>query len=135
MITGFSLTAANVDERDAVPDIVQQIQGLLIRDKGYIRPELKAQLQAASLDLQTALRKNMQELRPKAWVKLLMRLRRLIETVIGQLAGRFNLERVHARDRWHLTSRINRKLLAHTVCFWLRRDWLDPLAFDLLIKD
>jgi len=135
IITGFTLTAANVDERDAAPEIVQQLQGMLIGDKGYIRPELKPQLQAASLDLQTALRKNMQETRPKAWVKLLMRVRRLIETVIGQLAGRFNLERVHARDRWHLISRINRKLLAHTVCFWLRRDCLDPLAFDLLIKD
>ena len=77
----------------------------------------------------------MNDSRAPAWVALLKRVRRLIETVIGQLAGRFNLERVHARDRWHLISRINRKLLAHTVCFWLRRDCLDPLAFDLLIKD
>jgi hypothetical protein len=135
IITGFTLTAANVDERDAAPDILQQIQGMLIGDKGYIRPELKAQLQGVSIELQTALRKNMQDTRPRAWVKLLMRVRRLIETVIGQLAGRFHLERIHARDMWHLTSRINRKLLAHTVCFWLRRDCLNPLAFDLLVKD
>ena len=101
----MTLTAANVDERDAAPDILQQIQGRLIGDEGYIRPELKAQLQGVSIELQTALRKNMQDTRPRAWVKLLMRVRRLIATVIGQLAGRFHLERVHARDMWHLTSR------------------------------
>jgi len=30
IITGFSLTPANVDERDALWDLVPQIQGLLI---------------------------------------------------------------------------------------------------------
>ena len=45
--------------------------------------------------------------------------RRLIETVIGQLVGRFHLEKVCARDIWHLSTRLNRKPLAHTVCFWL----------------
>ncbi len=44
--------------------------------------------------------------------------RRLVETVIGQLSERFNIEEVRARDMWHLTVRIGRKLLAHTVnCF------------------
>ena len=43
------------------------------------------------------------------------RARRRIETVIGQLSERFHLERVRARDRWHLTQRVSRKLLSHTV--------------------
>ena len=46
----------------------------------------------------------MKDSRPKSLVKILMRIRRLIETVIGQLAERFNLEKVWARDMWHLTS-------------------------------
>jgi hypothetical protein len=33
-----------------------------------------------------------------------------------------------------LTSRINRKLLAHTVCRWLNRDNLSPLEFDNLVS-
>jgi hypothetical protein len=41
---------------------------------------------------------------------------------------------VRARDRWHLTSRCNRKLLAHTVCFWLNRHSPDPLQFDDLVQ-
>ena len=76
----------------------------------------------------------MKDSRPKYLVKILMKIRRLIETVIGQLAERFNLEKVWARDMWHLTSRINRKLLAHTVCSWLNRDNPSPLEFDNLVS-
>ena len=68
----------------------------------------------------------MKDIRPQALVKILMRVRRLIETVMGQLVERFNLEKVWARDTFHLTSRINRQLLAHTVCRWLNRDNRSP---------
>jgi hypothetical protein len=85
----------------------------------------------------------MQDSRPKDWVKLLKTVRRLIETVIGQLTvsvarrrHRFNIEKVWARDMWHLTSRLNRKLLAHTVCVWLNRLFgLEPLQFDGLVTE
>ena len=82
------------------------------------------------IELQTALRSNMQDSRDPAWVKLLQRMRRLIETVIGQLVERFSIEKVWARDRWHVTSRLNRKLLAHTLCRWLNRHSAQPLQFD-----
>lgn len=72
--------------------------------------------------------------RDPAWVKLLMRVRRLVETVIGQLVERFRIEKVWARDPWHLTSRLNRKLLAHTVCRWLNRHSLNPLQFEQLVS-
>lgn len=85
----------------------------------------------------------MQDNRPKNWVKLLQTVRRLIETVIGQLCvsvarrrHRFNIEKVWARDMWHLTSRLNRKVLAHTVCVWLNRLFgLEPLQFDSLVTE
>ena len=38
------------------------------------------------------------------------------------------------RDMFHLTSRINRKLLAHTVCYWLNRDHSCPLNFEDLVS-
>ena len=63
----------------------------------------------------------MVESRDRHSVRLLVKTRRLIETVIGQLTERFCFETVRARDLWHLTSRINRKLLAHTVALWLNR--------------
>lgn len=36
VITGFSLTAANVSERETLWDVVDGIQGLLIGDRGYL---------------------------------------------------------------------------------------------------
>jgi hypothetical protein len=38
-----------------------------------------------------------------------------VETVQGQLAGRYNMKRTWARDRWHFCHRIGRKILSHTV--------------------
>ena len=83
--------------------------------------------------MQTALRSNMHDSRPRWWVHLIVKVRRLIETVIGQLVGRFHLDKVWARDIWHLSSRLNRKILAHTMCFWLNRHSLHPLQFEELV--
>ena len=135
IITGFTLTSAATNEREAVWDTTDGIKGLLIGDKGYISKILQEQLlQQRNINIQTPLRKNMKDTRPKALVKILMRVRRLIETVIGQLVQRFNIEKVWARDMFHLTSRINRKLLAHTVCYWLNRDNSCPLNFEDLVS-
>jgi len=68
-------------------------------------------------------------------VKLLQQVRRLIETVIGQLSERFHIEKIWTRDLWHLTSRLNRKLLAHTLCRWLHRHSPEPLQFESLVSD
>lgn len=133
VITGFTLTAANASEREALWELVQMIHGLLIGDKGYLSASLQQQLRQVGIDLETALRSNMQDSRDSEWVALLKRMRRLIETVIGQLVERFSMEKVRARDLWHLTSRMNRKLLAHTVCRWLNRDSRDPLQFEQLV--
>lgn len=136
IITSFTLTSASGDERKAIWDIVGLIQGLVIGDKGYISATLRQELARYGIDLQTALRSNMHDSRPKEWVKLLQTVRRLIETVIGQLSDRFNIEKLWARDMWHLTSRLNRKLLAHTVCVWLNRLFgLEPLHFDGLVTE
>jgi hypothetical protein len=134
IITGFCLTAAAVDERDALWDTLGQIYGLLLADKGYIQAQLKADLLQECIDLQTQLRANMKDPRPSWWLKLMKRVRRLVETVIGQLAGRFHIERVWARDLWHLCSRLNRKVLAHTICRWLNRDQPHPLHFADLVS-
>lgn len=136
VITSFALTAANGDEREALWDLTEAMQGLLIGDKGYISQSLSDELNRVGISLQTPLRSNMSETRPKPWVRVLQSVRRLIETVNGQLAERFHFERIHARDLWHLTSRIARKLLAHTTCCWLNWQLKRPLLqFDSLIAD
>ncbi len=57
----------------------------------------------------------MKDNRPKKFVKLIMRVRRRIETVIGQLAHYFDIEHSDCRNMWRMTARIARKLLAYNV--------------------
>jgi hypothetical protein len=43
----------------------------------------------------------------------------VIETAFGQLAERYRVKRTWARDLWHLSHRVIRKVLSHTVAVWL----------------
>ena len=131
---GITVTAANVDERDAAYDVLSAIEGLVLGDKGSIRPQFKADCEALGINLQTPVRRNMQDPRPRGWLKLLQRVRKRIETVIGQLEQRFNWAKTRARDVWHLTNQVTRKLLAHTMGVWLNlRQGREPLDLDGLL--
>jgi hypothetical protein len=117
-----------------VPELTEGLTGLLIGDKGYIRPYLREKLLRRKLVLQTPFKKNMKDNRPKKFIRLLMAIRRRIETVIGQLAERFHIEKIRARDTWHEASRFWRKLLAHTTCVKIGvENGLEPLQFERLI--
>jgi len=136
LIVAATAIAANADERDGVWELSEGLQGLLVGDKGFIGQALAAQLAAErGLRLETTgVRKTMTETRDPARLRQLGRVRKMVETVIGQLAERFHIERVHARDRWHLTSRIARKILSHTVAVYLCRQAGDAsLRFERLI--
>jgi len=132
----FELAAANIDERDMVPEIAAKVRGTLIADKGLIRPELKAALAKHGLDLQTPYRKNMKDSRPKETVALMMNIRRKVETVIGQLVERFHIQTIKAKDLWHLCAKVGRKILSHTVCFMFNKvaNPDKPLALELLLS-
>jgi hypothetical protein len=111
------------------------LHGLLIGDKGYIDLNLKEELALQGIDLQTPLRKNMQDTRSPEVVKRLISSRRLVETVIGQLSERFHIEKIRARNTWHLASRFIRKLLAHTVGVFLGQLLGNPLLlFEALVE-
>ncbi|SNT70682.1 IS982 family transposase [Psychrobacter sp. LV10R520-6] len=134
MIKGFTIAPANVDERDVAPDITDNIHGLLGADKGYISPKLNDYYHSQGIDLQTPLRRNMKDDRPKPLLRRLMKVRRTVETVIGQLSERFNMQKVRAKDLWHLSHRFIRKILSHNLCFVLNKQLGNPpLQFELLI--
>ncbi|MEM8614322.1 MAG: IS982 family transposase [Cyanobacteria bacterium P01_H01_bin.105] len=120
VVLGLSVTAANVDERDVVPELVLGLDGLLLGDKGYIRQQLADDLAQQDLMLLTPLRTNMEGY-DALTNQAISRERQLVETVIGHLDHWFDIEQMLARDLWHLTSRLARKLLAHTVMVWLNR--------------
>ncbi len=55
--------------------------------------------------------------------------------MFGQLTDRFHIKRVWARDLWHLTGRIYRKVLAHTLAFLIGKERDNPaLQFARLLK-
>ncbi|MGV3740336.1 MAG: IS982 family transposase [Gammaproteobacteria bacterium] len=134
MISDITVTPANIDERESLWDIVGNIRGLLISDKGLIVEDYQAQLRAhTNVDLQTPLRSNMIDTRGKDFSCWLTSTRRLVETVIGQLSQQFHIEKIRARDLWHLTNRIGRKVLAHTVGMMVNKLLGNPpLQFELL---
>ena len=75
-----------MDERAAFFDVLDGIQGFLMGDKGYISQSLhKALMVYQHMDLETPLRANMTETRDPVFVKNLIKVRRLVETVRGQL--------------------------------------------------
>lgn len=86
------------------------------------------------IELWTPVRKGMQPTTGEATTAMLCNARRRIETVIGQLAERLHIERVRARDLWHLTARVNRKILAHTVgMLLLRKADIHSMELDCLV--
>lgn len=137
VMTGFAATAAHVDERVALFDVLDNIQGLLIGDKGAVSQTLHDDLaNSHSMNLPTPLRVNMTETRDPRVVRQLVSTRRLVETVMGQLTERFHLQKIWARDLRHLTSRVGRKILAHTMGIFLHTMLgREPLQFDGIIAD
>lgn len=136
VITEMTVTSANIDERDSLWDLIPGVSGMIIADKGLIGADYQEELrQFSQINLQTAVRSNMQEKRSDKFIKWLVSTRRLVETVIGQLTDRFHIEKVRARKTWYLTNRIARKMLAHTLCVFVnKQNGNPPLQFELLVK-
>lgn len=132
VITRLDLAPGNVTDVAMAPELLAGATGWTLGDRAYWQPELRTSLWAQALVLLAPYRKKSQETHPWPW--WLVRTRRRIETVLAQLVERFHLTRVWARDRWHLTARVLRKVLSHTLAVVLcLAAELDPLSFDALI--
>ena len=114
-VVGFTLAAANIDEREVLDNMRGLLAGLLIGDKGLLSRARQTELAGDGIDLQTPLRDNLNDPRPKSAVQRLLKTRRRVETVIGQLVEFFGFAACKARDLWHLTAKLLRKLLAYNL--------------------
>lgn len=114
-LSGFMLTPANGSEREAMLAMSNEITGIMLADKGFISASLQADLAKHGIDLQTPLRKNMDDSRNPEFVSWILSTRRLVETVIGQLTERFKINRIRVKTFFHLQARIARKLLSHSL--------------------
>jgi Transposase DDE domain len=91
------LTAAKVDDRVPVPDLLAGLTGKVFGDRGYISRALFEELFAQGVQLITKLRKNMKNQLLPLFDKLLLRQRSLIESVNDQLKNIGQIE--HSRQR------------------------------------
>ena len=123
----FTATRTIIDERESLWDLLGGIHGMVIADKGLIGADDQNELRrCTNIFLQTALRSNMEENRSPTFLKWHVSRRRLVETVIGQLTDRDNIEKVRARQLWYLTKRIARKVLAYTICICINKKTSNP---------
>ena len=128
------MAGANVHDLDLVPEVVEGATGQVIGDRNDWHPTLPAELARAGIEFLAPFKMRDTDPDP-AGSRLVTRWRWRIEVVASQLVERYHLKRVWARDTWHLTSRILRKVLSHTLCVGLcLEQGLDPLHFDALLS-
>jgi len=135
MIQGFDLAAANVHDIKMLPELTASDRGLLLGDRAYLSEPLRQELLAKqALELSVPTKYGEPTKLDAGQLRFRKRIRRLIETVGSQLCQRFFMKKVWARDLWHLTNRICRKILAHTFCvLFCLREGVSPLNFSKLI--
>jgi hypothetical protein len=133
VVAAVSIAPANVHDRDLVPELVEGATGQVLGDRNYWDPTLTTALAPAGIVLQAPFKKRATDPDPLG-SRLIGRVRWRIETVAAQLVGRFHLKRIWARDAWHLTSRVLRKILSHTLAVSLCRErGYQPLSFARLL--
>ncbi len=118
VIAGVALAPADVSEPEVAFALAEGTSGYLVGDRNYWAPRLAADLAADGVCLLAPYRSAKRDPDPDR-SRSLSRIRYRIETVFGQLAGRYQAKRVWARDLWHLRARLARKVLSHTLALLL----------------
>lgn len=125
MILHVPLLEARPHDVNHLGDLIEGIREhtTLLLDKGFIMPpeDQKFYEETYKIQMFVPKRKNMRSTGKEIrWLsKKFTQMRRMVETVIGQLTERYNLQKVWARDHWHLSSRLIRKVLSHTLGVFL----------------
>ena len=123
-ITDFLITPANVDDKDAVWELVEQYNRYLtlIGDKGYISARLAEDLcNEKGITLIYMKRRNAKNPDPKPIRQAIFKVRRRIETSFSQLTDQFNIETTRAKPLCGLNVRLQTKLLAFNICFLINQ--------------
>jgi hypothetical protein len=132
VITAFEFAPADVHELRVAEDLLDDVVGFGLGDRNYWSPRLFEECREHDLRMIVPFRSAKREKR--RFPPWLTNVRRRIETVIGQLAERFRIKRVWARDVWHFCSRLLRKVLAHTLFVLLcQKHDCEPLQMARLL--
>jgi len=134
VIADVDLAPADAHELHLAEELLEGTEGWALGDRNYWSPDLTEWLGDEGLRLLAPYKSKKKEKKP--WPCWLVQKRRRIETVISQMAERYQAKKVWARDRWHLTSRFLRKVLSHTMAVFLCQEAdLSPLRFAELLTD
>ena len=120
-ILSYEVTPANVDDRVALPDIVDERDRVIFADKGYVSKELEKNLKEQGQMLLALKRKNAKENFSKELRQLIFKIRRRIETTFSQLTCQLNTERVLAKSFYGLKTRLMSKFLAYNICQYINK--------------
>jgi hypothetical protein len=120
VVTRLSVCAAGVADAAALEELTEVTRGCCLGDRAYWKPELHEALRRRGLEMLVPFRKAEHDPAPTR-SRVISSFRYRIETVFGQLCERLSIKRVWARDLWHLSSRLLRKVLAHTAMIVLGR--------------
>lgn len=129
----IAVAPAHVADITMASELIPQGGGEALADRNYWSPISQPMLAREGLFLTAPFKKESYDPTPKRSA-IISKLRQYIEPLIGQLAGRFHIQSTWARDLWHLTQRLARKILSHTVAVFLNvRHKNPPLQLDLLL--
>ena len=120
VIVGFSVAPANIHETAIVPELTSGRLATALGDRNYWSSRLAGELADRKIDLVAPFKSAKHDPAPKTSV-FLSRFRYRIETVFSQLVERYYIKQVGAKDLWHLSSRLLRKALSHTIAFMLNQ--------------
>ena len=120
----------DIDDREVLPLLCERGRyPVVLGDKGYISGPLRDELletENTCLRFPT-LRSNQKQQYPEDFRKLQVRVRRRIETTIGQLTEQFGVARVRARTQWGLCTRMSHKFGACLLGAFLNHSLGRPL--------
>lgn len=122
-ITDIELTAANVDDRDILWELLPSTHEVIVLgDKGYIGDEMAQDLaDSKNVELLALKRSNSKTPYPKSLRNCISRHRRRVETSFAQLADQFHINEVLANSIDGLKARIQSKILGHNISYFMNK--------------
>lgn len=120
VVTRIVVAPADLSDLAVVEELTAETEGYCIGDRAYWKPELKQQLSEQGVKMLAPYKKRSLDATPE-WSSWLSGIRYRIETVLSQIVERFQVKRVWARDMWHMSSRVMRKVLSHTAAIVINR--------------
>jgi hypothetical protein len=127
VIRQVGLAPAQVSDLAMTEELLPPGGGAALGDRNYWSPPRRQALAQRGWQLEAPFRHMREDPTPRR-SRAMAGIRERIETPIGQLVDRFHLKRTWARDLWHLSHRLIRKVLSHTLMVWFNvRSGIAPL--------